>query len=290
MVWEPPGKDCGACGSKTCSEFIAFAHAGKKDLADCPFYRNPSAGDTSLPAPSAWSGKDISGFDYDFVLEPFPGEPSARKHIQLFRSELIEKWGIKPGDIIMGRPVEPGCPIHHILRVLKVDDVTGIITCYAVGPYAARKSTGVHDIHAYREIAMEGMVMTVKHEPVLGFRQRFLPANCMRQMVHSGVVQMALKKTGGMHVRMEEIQMHGKREKLKDVTIRPGDAVSIKDESGSRKTVVIGGIDVLTSEGTRITRNMGDGTHAKCSGGGNGEGRHDGGGGGHGGGKHRRDE
>jgi hypothetical protein len=286
MVWEPPGKDCGACGLKTCGEFIGSAHEGKKDLADCPFYHNPAAGNECLPAPSAWSGKDISGFDYDFVLEPFPGEPSARKHIQPFRTELVEKWGIVPGDIIMGRPVEPSCPIHHILRVLKIDEITGIITCYAVGPHAARKSTNVHDIHAYREIAMEGIVQAVKHEPVLGFRQRFLPANCMRQMVHSGVIQMALKKSIGMHVRIEEIQMHGKREKLKDVTIRPGDAVSISDEEGSRKTVVIGGIDVVTNEGTRITRTLGDGMPAKGSGGGHGH-RHDGNGGGRGDGRGR---
>jgi len=289
MVWEPPGKDCGACGSKTCREFIGFARSGKKDLADCPNYRNPGAGDETLPAPSAWTGKDISGFDYDFVLEPFPGEPSARKHIQLFRSELIEKWGIGPGDIIMGRPVEPSCPIHHILRVLKVDPVTGIITCYAVGPFVARKSTKLHDVHAYREIAMEGMVMAVKHEPMLGFRQRFLPANCMRQMVHSGVIQLALKKSTGMHVRIEEIQMHGKREKLKDVTIRPGDAVSIKDEEGSQKTVVIGGIDVLTNEGVRITRNMGDEDREKGSGGGHSH-RHDGSGGGRGRRHHHDDD
>jgi uncharacterized Fe-S cluster-containing protein len=280
MVWEPPGKDCGACGSKTCREFISLAYTGKKDLADCPFYHNPAAGREGIPAPSAWSGKDIAGFDYDFVLEPFPGEPSARKHIQLFRTELIEKWGIVPGDIIMGRPVEPSCPIHHILRVIKIDEVTGIITCYAVGPFAARKSTKLHDVHAYREIAMEGIVHAIKNEPALGFRQRFLPANCMRQMVHSGVIQLSLKKSIGIHVRIEEIQMHGKREKLKDVTIRPGDAVLIKDDAGSQKTVVIGGIDVITSEGTRITRNMGDGNHAKGSGcgGGHGRGKHCGGG------------
>jgi hypothetical protein len=258
---------------KTCSEFIVFAHSGKKDLDDCPFYGNRTAGN-GLPAPSAWSGKDIVGFDYDFVLQPFPGEPSARKHIQLFRTELIDKWGIVPGDIIMGRPVEPSCPIHHILRVLKIDEVTGIITCYAVGPFAARKSTKLHDVHAYREIAMEGIVQAMKIEPVLGFRQRFLPANCMRQMVHSGVIQLALKKSIGMHVRIEEIQMHGKREKLKDVTIRPGDAVSIRDSEGSRKTIVIGGIDVINSDGTGTSRIMGDELRAKGSGKGNHEHHH----------------
>jgi uncharacterized Fe-S cluster-containing protein len=281
MVWEPPGNDCGACGSRTCREFIGYAQTGKKDLKDCPYYRNPGAGRETVPAPSAWSGKDLSGFDYDFVLEPFPGEPSARKHVLPFRTELTEKWGIQPGDIVMGRPVEPSCPIHHILRVLRTDPVTGIITGYAVGPHAARQGAKVHDLHAYREIAMEGMVQAVKHEPLLGYRMRFLPANCMRQMVHSGVVMMALRKSAGMHVRIEEIQMHGKREKLKDVTIRPGDAVSIRDGAGVQKSVVIGGIDVVTSEGTRMTRTLGDGERAKGSGGGPGK-RHDGSGGGRG--------
>ncbi len=121
-----------------------------------------------------------------------------------------------------------------------------------------------------------------KYAPIVGFRQRFLPSNCMRQMVHSGVVQMALKKIAGMHVRMEEIQMHGKREKLKDVTIRPGDAVSILDPSGSGKTIVIDGIKVVNSDGTGTSREragIGD-YRGEKSGGGNSGHRHSGGGGG----------
>jgi hypothetical protein len=194
------------------------------------------------------------GFDYDFIVRPFPGELSARRHIRLFRADLIDRWGIEPGDILRGRPVEPSCPIQHVLRVKSIDPVTGILSCFTVGPAAARKCVTVHDIRAYHEVGFEGVAETVRHEPVVGFRMRFLPANCMRQMVHSGVVMMVLNKSFGTHVLLEEIQMHGKREKLKDITIRPGDSVSIEDASGLRKTVLIDGIRVHSSDGSVLER------------------------------------
>ncbi len=262
MVWEPPGRNCGACGVAECSSFLAIARQGKKDLRDCPYYPRQSCADRVLTPPVS-PDVDISGFDYDFVVKPFPAEPSARRFIQPLRVDLIERWEIVPGDIIRGRPVEPSCPIQHVLRVLSVDPVTGILACHTVGPAVGRQSPKVHDIRAYHEIAFEGVAETVRNEPMMGFRQRFLPANCMRQMVHSGVIQRILKKSFGTHVRIEEIQMHGKREKLKDVTIRPGDAVSIRESSGSRKTVVIEGIEVKTNEGVVFERSHkdGDGGH-----------------------------
>ncbi len=85
MAWEPPGNNCGSCGMKTCGEFIGLAHTGKKILRIVRSTGTALSGRT-LPAPasqSAVNGKDFLGFDYDFVLQPFPGEPSARKHIQL---------------------------------------------------------------------------------------------------------------------------------------------------------------------------------------------------------------
>lgn len=258
MVWEPPGRNCGACGTATCGDFITCARAGKKDLRDCPYYPARSGSDQMLTLPS-YSGRDILGFDYDFVITSFPGEPSARRYIQPFRPDLAERWEIGPGDIIRGRPVEPSCPVQHVLRVISVDPVTGILTCHTVGPAVGRKSWKVHDIRAYHEIGFEGVAMTVRHEPVVGFRMRFLPANCMRQIVHSGVVQMVLNKSSGTHVLVEDLQMHGKREKLKDVTIRPGDAVSIEDSSGSRKTVLIDGIRVHSSDGTVLERSWEEG-------------------------------
>jgi len=276
MVWEPPGRNCGACGIANCSDFLIAARQGKKDLADCPYYPRRSGAGQVL-APPSYTGRDITGFDYDFIVKPFPDEPSARRYIQPLRAELTGLWEIGPGDIIRGRPVEPSCPIQHVLRVISADPVTGILTCHTVGPAVARKSEKVHDIRAYHEIGFEGVAEIVRHEPVVGFRMRFLPANCMRQMVHSGVVQMVLNKSFGIHVLVEDLQMHGKREKLKDVTIRPGDSVSIRDESGSRKTVLIDGLEVHTSEGTIIERSMDDngGRRSGCGqGNGQGQGRH----------------
>ena len=252
MVLTPPVRNFGACGVKDCNEFIGYARLGNKDLRDCPYYTSRA------PVPDRYAGRDIRGFDYDFAVEPFPGEPSARRHIQPLRPDIIDRWGIGPGEIVMGRPIEPSCPIQHVLRVISADPVTGILTCHTVGPVAARKSENVHEIRAYHEIGFEGVAVTVKHEPVVGYRQRFLPSGCMRQMVHSGVIQMVLKKSFGTHVRIEDLQMHGKREKLKDVTIRPGDAVSIQDPAGSRKTVVIDGIEVRNTDGTFIERNLSD--------------------------------
>jgi uncharacterized Fe-S cluster-containing protein len=279
MVWEPPGRNCGACGMKTCGEFLTQARLGKKDLLDCPYYPRRSGADGVLASP-VHSGRDILGLDYDFVIKPFPEEPSARRYIQPLRADLTERWGIGPGDILRGRPVEPSCPIQHVLRVISVDPVTGILTCHTVGPAVARKSQTVFDIRAYHEIGFEGVAEIVRHEPVVGFRMRFLPANCMRQLVHSGVVQMVLNKSFGTHVRVEDLQMHGKREKLKDITIRLGDSVSIQDPSGTSKTVLIDGIEVHTTDGTVLERSRKDGDpdrreHGPGCGGGGGHHRHD---------------
>lgn len=260
MVWEPPGRNCGSCGVPDCGVFLTLARQGKKVLEDCPYYpRRP--GTAAQPALPTREDRDILGFDYDFLVRPFPDEPSARRYIQPLRADLTERWGIRPGDILRGRPVEPSCPIQHVLRVISVDPVTGILACHTVGPAVARAGARVHDIRAYHEIGFEGVAGIVRHEPVVGFRMRFLPAHCMRQLVHSGVVQMVLNKSFGIHVLIEDIQMHGKREKLKDVTIRPGDSVSIRDHSGARKTVLIDGIEVKTTEGAVLTRSSEDEDH-----------------------------
>ncbi|MCK9630662.1 MAG: Fe-S cluster protein [Methanoregula sp.] len=281
MVWEPPGRNCGSCGVANCGDFLTLARQGKKDLPDCPYYPRQAGADPVQAMPSR-TGRDILGFDYDFVVRPFPKEPSARRYIQPFRADLIERWEIRPGDILRGRPVEPSCPVQHVLRVISVDPVTAILACHTVGPVAARKSGVVHDIRAYHEIAFEGMAETVRHEPVVGFRMRFLPANCMRQLVHSGVVQMVLNKSFGTHVKIEDIQMHGKREKLKDITIRPGDSVSIEDPSGARKIVLIDGIRVHGSDGTVLERSRDEPGSGHVPGSGRGH-RHDQGG-------HRHDD
>ncbi len=71
-------------------------------------------------------------------------------------------------------------------------------------PLAGRRSPEVFDLRAY----------LVRTEPAIGFRAWFLPANCMRQIARTGVVQMTLKKSFGYHARLEDIQMYRERGKL----------------------------------------------------------------------------
>ncbi|MEN6609339.1 MAG: (Fe-S)-binding protein [Methanoregulaceae archaeon] len=205
MPWAPPGKDCGACGVRTCSGFLRLLGTGEKSAPDCPYYAG-SCSSSGITGCAAYSGKDILGFEYDFVLKPFPGEPSAQKFIQPFRPDLVERWGIQAGDIVTGRPMGQGCPVYHGLRVLAANEVTGVVTCHTVGPIEARKGP-VHDVQAYHVIGFEGIAETQKREPAIGLRQRFLPGSCMLQLSHTGVVNMILKKSFGTHVRIEDIRI-----------------------------------------------------------------------------------
>jgi uncharacterized Fe-S cluster-containing protein len=203
MAWVPPGKDCGTCGSATCSEFVARVAAGEKEPADCPF-----AGLCTEQAPesTAYTGTDVLGNNYDFVLTAFPGEPSARKFVVPFRPDLVERWDIRPGEIVTGRPAGPGCPVYHALRVLSANPVTGVLACHTVGPLAARNGK-VHDIQAYHVHAFEGIAAVISRPPALGTRQRFLPGYCMMDLSHTGVVNMVLNKKEGIHVRLEDIRI-----------------------------------------------------------------------------------
>ena len=127
-----------------------------------------------------YSGTDVTGAKYDFVIRAFPGEPSARKFIVPFRADLVEKWDIKKGDLVTGRPAGPGCPVYHALRVLSANPVTGVLECHTVGPLAARKEKA-HDVQAYHVHAFEGIAETILRPPTLGLRQRFLPG-----LLHDG--------------------------------------------------------------------------------------------------------
>ena len=203
-TWQPPGKDCGACGAKGCNDFLAMMGQGTKSPVDCPYY-GPSA-QTVVANISARAGTDVCGREYDFIIGPLPGEPSARKIILPFRAELVERWEIVRGDIVIGRPMGQGCPVQHVLRVLKANPVTGVLTCHTVGPREARQCGG-KDVQAYHVIGFEGMAEVVKRPPEFGFRQFFLPSFCMMQVAHTGVVNMVLEKTAGIQVRVEDIRI-----------------------------------------------------------------------------------
>jgi uncharacterized Fe-S cluster-containing protein len=205
MAWAPPGRDCGACGSASCGEFEARVTAGEKAFADCPFY---APGEARAAGTAAYSGSDVLGNPYDFVLSAFPGEPSARKFVVPFRADLVERWDIRPGEIVTGRPAGPGCPVYHALRVLSANPVTGVLGCHTVGPLEARREKGtVHDVQAYHVHAFEGIAEVIARPPVLGTRQRFLPGFCMMDLSHTAVVNMVLKKKAGIHVRLEDIRI-----------------------------------------------------------------------------------
>lgn len=214
--WTPPGKNCGACGSQTCSDFIDRLEAGSAKLELCPFYSKvDTVGQDNtvlrenlamLAKKTTYSGVDVAGKEYDFVLLPFPGEPSARKFIVPFRADLVELWGIKEGDLVIGRPAGTGCPVYHALRVLSANPVTGVLECHVVGPVAARKEDA-RDVQAYNVHAVEGIASVVKKPPVFGTRQCFLPGNCMIDLAHTAVVNMILQKSFGTHVRLEDIRI-----------------------------------------------------------------------------------
>jgi len=203
MAWIPPGKDCGACGLSRCNEFVRAVEKQQKVNEDCTFYTVERSGP---PEKTAYSGTDVTGATYDFIIHAFPGEPSARKFIVPFRADLVEKWEIKVGDLVTGRPAGPGCPIYHALRVLSANPVTGVLECHTVGPLAARNEKA-HDVQAYHVHAFEGIAETVLRPPTLGLRQRFLPGYCMMDLSHTAVVNMVLNKKEGIHVRLEDIRI-----------------------------------------------------------------------------------
>jgi uncharacterized Fe-S cluster-containing protein len=202
--WKPPGKDCGVCGAKSCNDFLVLLGKGTKSSEDCPFYGKPAP--TVATGAPARPGTDICGREYDFIIGPLPGEPSARKIILPFRADLVERWNIVPGDIVLGRPMGQGCPVQHVLRVINANPVTGVLTCHTVGPHAARQG-GVKDVQAYHVIGFEGIAEVVKRSPEFGFRQSFLPSFCMMQTAHTGVVNMVLGKSTGLQVRVEDIRI-----------------------------------------------------------------------------------
>ena len=205
MGWTPPGKDCGICGVKSCDEFVQSVLRGEKSYSDCPFYREK---ETELEWNLAsHSGADVLGLDYDFVLDSLPGEVSARKIILPFRPDLVEKWEIRTGDIVLGRPTGSGCPVQHVLKVIDSNFVTGVLTCWVVGPRYSRGKENLKEIEAYHVVGFEGIARTVTRDPIFGLRQRFLPGFCMMDLGHTGVINMILEKEYGTHVRIEDIRI-----------------------------------------------------------------------------------
>ncbi len=212
--WLPPGKNCGLCGEESCRSFLKMVNSQRKEYSDCPYYQGSRTENYSdILQETRYSAKDVLGNEYDFILRALPGEPSARKIVLPFRSDLVEKMNIRTGDYVLGRPAGAGCPVQHILQVIKAEPLTGLLTTWAVGPQYSRKHE-VKDISAYHMIGFEGIATHIRRTPGFGERVTFLPGFCMMNLNHTGIVNMALKKTCGLHLRIEDIRILARKQEF----------------------------------------------------------------------------
>lgn len=202
----PPGRNCGACGCRTCDAYSERVAAGILEKDACPFYRGLSdAIPTIAPLPH-YSGTDVVGQTYEYVIAPCPGEPSARKIVLPFRSDSVERMGIVPGDVVVGRPAGAGCPVNHVMRVIDADPVTGVITGHVLGPSLSRGCFDrAKEVRMYHMLGFEGRAIPVSGEPRFGMRQHFLPGFCMMDRAHTGLCNMVMDKPWGIHVRVEDV-------------------------------------------------------------------------------------
>jgi uncharacterized Fe-S cluster-containing protein len=205
QLWIPPGKNCGLCGAENCKDFIRLVQSKAKKYEDCPFYSKTRRSRESREQ-SIYPEKDLLGNTYDFVLNPLPGEISARKIVLPFRSDLVEKLSIQKGDYVLGRPMGAGCPIPHVLQVIEAEALTGLLYTWVVGPKYSR-DTEVKEVTAYHMIGFEGIAVNISKEPSFGSRVTFLPGFCMMSLNHTGVVNMLLHKAAGLHIRIEDIRI-----------------------------------------------------------------------------------
>lgn len=204
--WRPPGKNCGLCGEESCKAFLTALTHGQKNYPDCPYYENETSLNNKGAAEAVYTGKDVLDHSYDFVLSPLPGEISARKIVLPFRSDLVEKLEIKKDDYVLGRPMGAGCPVPHVLQVIEVEPLTGLLYTWVMGPKFAREKP-VKDVQAYHMIGFEGIATRIRKEPSFGCRVTFLPGFCMMNVNHTGLVNMILQKTAGLHLRIEDIRI-----------------------------------------------------------------------------------
>ncbi len=201
-----PGKNCGSCGMKTCSSFAEVIKNNPEEIKRCP-HIDAAAICRNNNAETAFSNitwKDNLGRDYDFILDKFPGETGPRETILPFNPTIVEKLGIKKGDIIYGRPgwISCGCPVTHAGEVVEEPDYfNGTIIWCIVGPMQARER-GIN-IGYYNTTAYEGIVNHTRTDLQIGMRYYFQPRYCMLQWRHCGLMNSIGKTMDGLRVRIE---------------------------------------------------------------------------------------
>jgi uncharacterized Fe-S cluster-containing protein len=199
-----PGKNCGLCGRKTCEEFAEVVSKNEDNIERCvhrdTHVCSPSCG--ALDTNITW--KDHLGREYDFILDKFPGETGPRETMLPFNPTIIEKLGIKKGDVLYGRPgwISCGCPVTHVGVVVEEPDYfNGTVVWNIVGPMQSREK-GIN-IGYYNTTAYEGLVKDTRAELKIGMRYNFLPRFCMLQWRHCGLVNSIGKTPDGLRVRIE---------------------------------------------------------------------------------------
>ena len=188
-------------GEKSCADFRKNIKDGKKQITDCPFHKKDNINNVNEN-----DNLDFHNNIYDFLLKPIGDEPSARKIIRPFRTDLIEKLNIKVGDIVIARPMGAGCPVTHVLKVYEVDDLAGLLYTWVVGPeYSRGKET--KDIKAYSMVGFEGIAENIINHPKVGKTAGFMPNFCMLRLTHYGLVNKVLNTSEGLVVRIEDIHI-----------------------------------------------------------------------------------
>jgi uncharacterized Fe-S cluster-containing protein len=210
-----PNLNCGACGYKTCFEFAEAVDNTEIDLNRCIHVKTITAkestsyncincaGTENLGDKLNW--QDSLKRDFDFILDVMEGDPGPRETILPYNPALVKDLGVKPGDVMIGRPMgmSCGCPITHCGVVTDVDARNGVIKWCVTGPLRPRNE-GFIDIGYYVAQAYDGIIKEAKEEIKLGKRYWFLPHRCMLQWRHSGLVNSVIKQPDGTYkVRIE---------------------------------------------------------------------------------------
>jgi len=228
-----PGLNCGVCGYRTCVEFARSlehapemiercVHVSPDKLSADPLDPSPRIREVPLVNDSTFetsgatdifrrdavmsSGewRDSLGREFDFYLEHFPEDPGPREVIIPHNPMITREMGMKPGDIMIGRPLgmSCGCPVTHCGMIMDVDSRTGIMTWCVTGPLDPRRK-GFKDVGYYVAEAYEGLIKDARCKIQIGARYFFQPRMCMLQWRHSGVVNYLNRTSEGLQVRLE---------------------------------------------------------------------------------------
>jgi uncharacterized Fe-S cluster-containing protein len=186
-----PGFHCGLCNYKTCEDFAEALIKNKTDLDSCKVLKQYRFLPNLKRIKEILEQEDkqnsitdklpkglIDGYEADFMLEPIKEINSCIERLAFFGS-----YKPQVNEVIRYRPL--GCPIIHFAQI--IEEYYGSYRVKIVGP--------INKQHNYEKFQDMGIAMILGFEgkvngklPKVGQTVRFIPAHCMMQKVHSGVV------------------------------------------------------------------------------------------------------